>query len=141
VIGQYGASSTEFAFYTFDTEKKAELGIRDSEKATLSCEGPAEIDVSDLVLAGFRAGQAASQVRVPLTKSEKQAGDAQYQALLDAARVHGDNSEGDHEIGDLQMFLQLTWAQLTPDQRAKVMANSEVKATIEQYQDEEGVEP
>lgn len=40
--------------------------------------------------------------------------------LIDAARAHGEQSEPDHEIGDLQEILLSCWEVMTPEQRSRV---------------------
>src|SRR5579859_3996349 len=42
--------------------------------------------------------------------------DVEY--YIAAAKRHGDNSEGDHEVGDLQEYLREMWELLSPAQRA-----------------------
>jgi hypothetical protein len=38
------------------------------------------------------------------------------QYYLDAAQQHGEDSEPDHEVGDLQDLLRTMWSLLTPEQ-------------------------
>lgn len=40
--------------------------------------------------------------------------------LLAAAKAHGDESEPDHEVGDLQGLLASCWERLTPEQQREV---------------------
>jgi hypothetical protein len=40
--------------------------------------------------------------------------------LIDAARAHGEDSEADHEVGDLQEVLRACWSQMTHAARACV---------------------
>ena len=40
--------------------------------------------------------------------------------LIDAARRHGELSEPDHEIGDLQAILRACWQRLTPAQAREI---------------------
>lgn len=40
--------------------------------------------------------------------------------LIDAARAHGEQSDPDHEVGDLQGILRDCWAVMTPEQRKEV---------------------
>lgn len=51
--------------------------------------------------------------------------------LLHAAFQHGSNSEGDHEVGDLQQILQKAWQLMAPGQRLALMADSDVRELIE----------
>lgn len=37
--------------------------------------------------------------------------------VLDAAQRHGEQSEPDHEVGDLQEIVRALWAMLSPEQR------------------------
>ena len=39
------------------------------------------------------------------------------ETLIEAAKQHGEDSEPDHEVGDLQDFLRAMWELLTPEQR------------------------
>jgi hypothetical protein len=43
--------------------------------------------------------------------------------LIDAARAHGELSEPDHEVGDLQEILRVCWQQLNVFQQTAVLAN------------------
>jgi hypothetical protein len=40
--------------------------------------------------------------------------------LLAAAKAHGDESEPDHEVGDLLGLIASCWQRLTPDQQREV---------------------
>jgi hypothetical protein len=51
--------------------------------------------------------------------------------LLDAARLHGEDSEPDHEVGDLQTFFLACWSVMSPDQRALALANSDIQNVLE----------
>ena len=51
--------------------------------------------------------------------------------LIEAARRHGEDSEPDHEVGDLQDVLRAAWAELTPDQRRRVIRSPDVSNVIE----------
>lgn len=50
---------------------------------------------------------------------------------LKAARTHGEDSEPDHEVGDLQDFLRTMWSVLTPAQRLSFAKNETVHTTLE----------
>jgi hypothetical protein len=39
------------------------------------------------------------------------------EVVLEAAKLHGEDSDPDHEVGDLQDFARLCWKRLTPDQK------------------------
>lgn len=51
------------------------------------------------------------------------------EAYLDAAKTHGEDSEPDHEVGDLQQYLRAAWAIMTPEQQAQFRADPEVAET------------
>lgn len=46
--------------------------------------------------------------------------------LIDAAKQHGEDSEPDHEVGDLQDLLRAMWELLTPEQRLSYVGLSKV---------------
>lgn len=50
---------------------------------------------------------------------------------LHAAYEHGNNSESDHEVGDLQDMLTKAWGLMTPGQRLAMMADSQIREMIE----------
>lgn len=47
-----------------------------------------------------------------------------------AAFVHGEESEGDHEVGDLQDLLRAAWALMTEEQRIDFLFTDEAKAVL-----------
>jgi hypothetical protein len=47
-----------------------------------------------------------------------------------AAFVHGEESEGDHEVGDLQDLLRAAWALMTEEQRVEFLFTDEAKAIL-----------
>lgn len=53
------------------------------------------------------------------------------ETLIEAATQHGEDSEPDHEVGDLQCYLRAMWKLLTPAQRAAYVALPEVIETME----------
>ena len=57
--------------------------------------------------------------------------DFDLERLIEAARRHGEDSEPDHEVGDLQDILRAAWEELTPDQRRWVIRSSEVSNVVE----------
>ncbi len=57
--------------------------------------------------------------RLPKPEDVSEAG-LQLSALTEAARAHGEQSEPDHEIGDLHSILATCWAEMTPAQRSRV---------------------
>ena len=50
---------------------------------------------------------------------------------IDTAELHGEISDGDHEPGDLCVFLRRMWALLTPEQRLAFARDDEVHDTLE----------
>lgn len=46
--------------------------------------------------------------------------DKRLQTLLAAARQHGEDSEPEHEVGDLQQMLSWAWGMLTEENRSKL---------------------
>lgn len=53
------------------------------------------------------------------------------EALLKIAKAHGEDSEPDHEVGDLQDLLRPMWALLTPEQRGAYLASEAVRDMLE----------
>ena len=51
--------------------------------------------------------------------------------LLAVAKQHGEDSEPDHEVGDLQDFLRAAWAQLSEQQKAAFFGDPAVAQTYE----------
>ena len=47
-----------------------------------------------------------------------------------AAFVYGEDSEGDHEIGDLQDLLRAAWSLMTEEQRIDFLFTDEAKAVV-----------
>ena len=47
-----------------------------------------------------------------------------------AAFVYGEESEGDHEIGDLQDLLRAAWSLMTEEQRIDFLFTDEAKAVV-----------
>jgi hypothetical protein len=48
------------------------------------------------------------------------------ESLLEAARLHGENSEPDHEVGDLQTLFVACWSVMSPEQRALALVDTDV---------------
>lgn len=46
---------------------------------------------------------------------------ANLQKLFESAQAHGENSEPDHEVGDLQNALEIAWELMTPEQRRELL--------------------
>ena len=46
--------------------------------------------------------------------------------ILAAAKEHGENSEPEHEVGDLQVALRAAWQLMTPGQRAALLRSADV---------------
>ena len=51
--------------------------------------------------------------------------------LLAAAQSHGENSEPDHEVGDLQTIFQACWSVMTPEQRAEMLSAREMRELLD----------
>jgi hypothetical protein len=52
-------------------------------------------------------------------------------ALLDAARQHGDKVGNDQEIGDLQALLHAAWALMTAEQRSRLLRTAEASKVVD----------
>ena len=50
--------------------------------------------------------------------------------LIQAATLHGENSERDHEVGDLQDLFFACWHVMTPEQRALALSDPAVKIVL-----------
>ncbi len=50
--------------------------------------------------------------------------------LLKAATRHGEDSEPDHEVGDLQDFLRAAWNLMTPAQQQEFLDLDPVRETL-----------
>jgi len=57
--------------------------------------------------------------------------------LMEAARLHGENSEPDHEVGDLQDLFFACWLVMTPEQRALVLSDPAITNLLDcpEYED------
>lgn len=66
-----------------------------------------------------------------MSTNDTAAVDFDLERLIEAARRHGEDSEPDHEVGDLQDILRAAWEQLTPDQRRRVIRSPEVSNVVE----------
>ena len=51
--------------------------------------------------------------------------------LIGLAKKHGEDSEPDHEVGDLQDLLRAAWAQMTPEQRRAMLTEASVSNVVE----------
>lgn len=51
--------------------------------------------------------------------------------ILKAAEAHGENSEPDYEVGDLQVVLRAAWALMTPGQRVALLRDADVAEQLE----------
>lgn len=69
----------------------------------------------------------------PLTPEEREKArtDPLIDKVLEAATAHGEASEPDHEVGDLQQALRTAWELLGPVEREKFIASYEVKEILE----------
>lgn len=52
---------------------------------------------------------------------------------IEVAQEHGEDSEPDHEVGDLQLFVREMWSLLTPEQKAAFARNHHVLDTINPF--------
>jgi hypothetical protein len=52
------------------------------------------------------------------------------ETVIQAARAHGEDSDPDHEVGDLQDALRVAWDVMTQLQRAQFMDDEQVKAVL-----------
>ncbi len=52
-------------------------------------------------------------------------------SLLEGAKRHGENSEPDHEVGDLAAFLIACWSTMSPGQRALALSDPDVREVID----------
>lgn len=51
--------------------------------------------------------------------------------LVEAARLHGENSDPDHEVGDLQDLFFACWRVMSPAQRTHIFEDETVKDLFE----------
>lgn len=72
---------------------------------------------SPLSPADIAATEAAQQIR--------------FDALIEAAQHHGEDSDPDHEVGDLQDHLRAMWSILTAEQREHFLSRPDVIDTYE----------
>ena len=54
---------------------------------------------------------------------------------IETAALHGDLSDGDHEPGDLCVFLRRMWRLLTPEQRLAFARDEGVRDTLQAVRD------
>ena len=52
-------------------------------------------------------------------------------ALLDCARLHGENSEPDHEVGDLQDLLVACWLVMSPEHAPLALRDRQVQNVLD----------
>lgn len=52
------------------------------------------------------------------------------ETYIAAARTHGEDSDPDHEVGDLQEFLRAAFRQMSPAQRSAFAADAQVQDTL-----------
>jgi len=57
--------------------------------------------------------------------------------LIEAATLHGENSEPDHEVGDLQELFLACWLVMSPEQRALALSDPavEIVLSLPEYKD------
>jgi hypothetical protein len=61
--------------------------------------------------------------------------DENLERLLGAAASHGEQSEPEHEVGDLQEILIAIWSVLDKKTKSKVMSHSQIEAILEEWGD------
>lgn len=59
------------------------------------------------------------------------AGDGALEHLISAAQKHGEDSDPDHEVGDLQDLLRSMWGRLSEDQRRDFLHDDAVVEVLE----------
>lgn len=57
--------------------------------------------------------------------------EAGIERLIAAAERHGQDSEPDHEVGDLQSLLRRAWELMEPHQRTTLLTSSEAEEVLE----------
>jgi hypothetical protein len=88
-------------------------------------------------LAPIRATATRHRLTAPILADDTRKPEAQVVAALDSetfvtiAQRHGEDSEPDHEVGDLQTFFRAAYDLLTPEQRQSFLALDDVRNTIE----------
>ncbi len=60
-----------------------------------------------------------------LNKTQNKLLDAEF--YIEQAERHGELSDPDHEVGDLQQYLRQAWALLSPEQRIAFARSDEVQ--------------
>lgn len=60
-----------------------------------------------------------------MTNPSTEPRDPRVERILNAAEQHGQNSEPDHEVGDLQDVLRAAWSLMSTEQRNQLMAAAE----------------
>ncbi len=58
--------------------------------------------------------------------------DRRLESLLEGARLHGENSEMGHEVGDLAELLSECWSLMLPAQRDALIASDIGQAVIQE---------
>jgi len=53
------------------------------------------------------------------------------EVLIACAKEHGELSEPDHEVGDLQDILRVAWALMSDEQRVEALKHEDVRAVLE----------
>ncbi len=51
-------------------------------------------------------------------------------SLIECAATHGENSEPDHEVGDLQDLLVSCWSVMSPEQRGLALSEPRAQAVM-----------
>lgn len=76
----------------------------------------------------------------PLTEAErfKVRTEPLLDAIIQAATAHGEESEPDMEVGDLQQALRVAWELLPGEARLQMVESYEVKEILEWLPEKEG---
>lgn len=53
------------------------------------------------------------------------------ETLIGHAKTHGEDSEPDHEVGDLQDMLRAAWSLMTPEQHRQMLCHPDVSNVVE----------
>lgn len=59
--------------------------------------------------------------------------DGFVQDIFAAAKAHGEQSEADHEVGDLQQALHLCWMSMDQKRRASVAGHWLIQEMLEEW--------
>jgi hypothetical protein len=92
------------------------------------------------VLHDFEAA-AALEYQEHLVQMRERGVDHDVERYIDAALQHGEDSEPDHEVGDLQDYLRVMWDLLTPEQQSQFARDERVVELLESGGFDAGASP